>query len=85
MKTSKHAEKRFSQRALSEKHAKFVMDYGTRKGNSCQCVKYKITKKDFQREHQRLKEQLHLLEKLKGIEVILDTDETIIITMYKAN
>jgi len=79
---SKHAHKRGQQRGISTKQIQLVMDYGrieTRPGNASL---YSLSRKEVDRQIQKHKQAIQLLEKSKGIGIVVGKDTQEIITIY---
>ena len=82
MNTTKHAQLRIKQRVLNENIINY-MEYFLPSNYENQCNKILLTKKNAIKEAKKIRAFANIIEKSGGTELLLDTKELDLITVYR--
>ena len=83
MKISKHAEKRMRQRGFPGLAISIIENYGTPSKAPGGATKVVFGRKEYQNAISELKQQIQLLDHLKGSTIIMNEQKNTAITLYK--
>ena len=81
-KMTSHAQIRSRQRGIPRDAVPMVLVYGTEERAPGQATKYRLDKRAMDQRIHELKREVEMIEKLKGVNLIIANDDGSLITVY---